>query len=249
MVPAGVEEIPNHTFYDCELLEGIVLPDGLIKIGSYSFTESYNLKTVNIPSSVTSLGYGVFGLEPIIFVENSEYEFNDWRNVWKNNEWVLNEKVIFNCNSNDVAEDGNVYVITDNFIYTLKDEKAAICDFGSIAITESSVVLPETLTYKNTSYPVISVNRSIILQLTCSALTIPDSYLEITDIYDQFEQVVNIYNENITQLTLGTGLDVIPYFLFDLESFNYTGTVESWLNKEFVENTFSIGKHSLASKQ
>ena len=73
VVPSGVTEIPEMAFTGCLSLEQIVLPDGITSIGDYAFdltkddgsgnyvNDDPKLASVNIPSTVTSLGENFLG--------------------------------------------------------------------------------------------------------------------------------------------------------------------------------------------
>ena len=63
-VPEGVTSIGEGAFFGCTALESIILPEGLNTIGDYAFAlcdedfenDTPSLNSINIPSSVTSLG-------------------------------------------------------------------------------------------------------------------------------------------------------------------------------------------------
>ena len=50
----------TNFYLNGELLTDIVIPEGVTEINSYAFYSYYNLKSVTIPSSVTSVGIGAF---------------------------------------------------------------------------------------------------------------------------------------------------------------------------------------------
>lgn len=56
-----VIEIGEGAFYENEILESIVLPDTLEKIGPYAFLFCRNLKDISIPESVSWIGSDAFG--------------------------------------------------------------------------------------------------------------------------------------------------------------------------------------------
>lgn len=241
VVPDGVEEICKFAFIGRNDLTSVVFPNSLTKIGNYAFTKCNKLISITIPSSVEFIGDAAFGTSPIIYVERAEEDCENFSSSWAYGEYEgyeYNEKIVYNCKNNDVAEDGNVYVLTENYIYTIKNQKACINSFGAVMPTGESIVLPESITYNNTVYPVTAIKSDLIKKFTCTSLTIPNCYQEITDIIDGYDQPIHIENEYITELVIGTGLSVIPDFLMNLTSFKYSGSAESWLNKEFIEASY-----------
>lgn len=62
-VKAGTLHIAPYAFYDCANLNSIIIPNGVLSIGSAAFSCSYyksNLKSITIPETVTNIGSGAF---------------------------------------------------------------------------------------------------------------------------------------------------------------------------------------------
>eukprot|EP00980_Cylindrotheca_fusiformis_P004103 scaffold892_cov104-Cylindrotheca_fusiformis.AAC.1 len=59
-IPSYVREIDNCAFYECQLLEGPGLCEGLERIGNCAFFACKSLTEVEIPSTVTEIGDGAF---------------------------------------------------------------------------------------------------------------------------------------------------------------------------------------------
>jgi len=57
--PSTLKTIYNNAFWDCDGLETVKLPEGLETIDGFAFAECSNLKSLEIPSTVTSIGSGV----------------------------------------------------------------------------------------------------------------------------------------------------------------------------------------------
>lgn len=64
VIPAGVTEIDDWAFGECQNLEKAMLPDGLKSIGEAAFYECPELTDSNIPDSVTTLGGYAFSCCP-----------------------------------------------------------------------------------------------------------------------------------------------------------------------------------------
>ncbi|MBE6041818.1 MAG: hypothetical protein E7220_04770 [Clostridiales bacterium] len=55
-VPEGVTEIARQAFYKNKALTGLILPEGLKKIGAYSVNGCVNLEFIDVPDSLEELG-------------------------------------------------------------------------------------------------------------------------------------------------------------------------------------------------
>ena len=49
------DEIVDYAFYECKSLRGIIIPDGVVSIGSCAFYNDVHMESVTIPSSVTEI--------------------------------------------------------------------------------------------------------------------------------------------------------------------------------------------------
>ena len=59
-VPAGVERLARNSFYKCDSLEKVTLPDTLTEIGNMSFFKCSSLKLLDLPESVKIIGSDAF---------------------------------------------------------------------------------------------------------------------------------------------------------------------------------------------
>ncbi|MBQ4198506.1 MAG: leucine-rich repeat protein [Kiritimatiellae bacterium] len=57
----GVRGIAGGAFAGCDVITGVIIPDGVATIPEYAFNGCDNLTGVTIPDSVTSIGEGAFG--------------------------------------------------------------------------------------------------------------------------------------------------------------------------------------------
>lgn len=60
-IPDKVQYIWTYAFHNCELLEKVILPHALIKIGHGGFEGCKMLDNITIPENVSGIGYSAFG--------------------------------------------------------------------------------------------------------------------------------------------------------------------------------------------
>ena len=60
VIPDGVKEIKNYTFYGCSGLTSVVIPNSVTSIGIGAFWYCSGLTSITIPNSVTSIGGSAF---------------------------------------------------------------------------------------------------------------------------------------------------------------------------------------------
>ena len=61
VIPNGVTEINDYTFYNCSSLTSVTIPNGVTSIGNSAFYGCSSMTAVTIPSSVTTIGSSAFG--------------------------------------------------------------------------------------------------------------------------------------------------------------------------------------------
>ncbi|MDD7157557.1 MAG: leucine-rich repeat domain-containing protein [Firmicutes bacterium] len=82
---SSLEKLSDNAFSYCNLLTGVVLPEGLQDIGEACFYETTELKNIVIPRSVTHIGVGAFN-NGGIYLESGEYVYADnWLVAYKSN--------------------------------------------------------------------------------------------------------------------------------------------------------------------
>ena len=198
-IGGGVTSIGDYAFRGCSSLTGVTIGDGVTSIGDYAFRGCSSLASINIPDSVTSIGGNAFyecrSLTSIIIPESvtyiDSYAFGNCRSLtifceatsqpsgWYSDWNYSGCPVVWDCNNNDVADDGNIYYISeDNIRYALKDGHATIVIQSTLLSGE--VVLPASVIYNDNIYSVTSIGGSAFYY--CSSLTsisIPDSVTSI----------------------------------------------------------------------
>ena len=155
----------------------IIPNDGSVtSIGDGAFAGCNTLISITIPEEITSIGEYAFGeCDALTIYCEASSKPSGWSSYW--NDWDC--PVVWNCNNNDVADDGNIYYISkDNIRYVLKDGEAAIVK-QSTALS-GKIVLPENVTYNGSTYSVTSIGDRAFYD--CSSLTsivIPDGVTSI----------------------------------------------------------------------
>ena len=176
----GVTSIGNYTFYGCTNLTSIIISDCVTHIGDNAFWGCTKLASITIPQSVTSIGNNPFHncTKLIIYCEITAKP-SGWNSNW-NSASALNDSecpIVWNCNNNEIANDGNLYVIIDDIRYTLKNRNAIITRQPNNIIFAN---IPSSVTYKNETYSVTNIDYYAFSCCTdLTNITIPDSILSI----------------------------------------------------------------------
>ena len=67
ILPATLNAISKHAFYNCYGITGVTLPDGLTHIGSYAFANCINLTDIILPNSILMIWeYAFYGCNSLI---------------------------------------------------------------------------------------------------------------------------------------------------------------------------------------
>ena len=144
-----------------------IIPDGVTNIGEYAFDYCTKLTMVTIPGSVTSIGRNAFeDCTSLVIYCMAEEQPSGWDSDWN----PINRPVVWDCNNNDIANDGYIYAVFDGVQYALSDEAMVV---GQVE-NRGAVIVPESITYKETSYPVTSVGEGAFENCTSLiSITIP----------------------------------------------------------------------------
>ena len=191
----GLTTIITGTFWECTSLQSIVFGDGLKEIQRAAFMDCTNLTTVTMGKNVESIGISAFSnccsLTSIVLSSSvttiGEYAFDNcisltiyceaaskpsgWDSDWLGYSEDEGIAVVWNCNNNDVAEDGLVYTIVDGLRYALYEGEAVLVK-QPCNITE--VNIPQSITYKGGQYPVTKIgDLAFYMSFNLTNLVIP----------------------------------------------------------------------------
>ena len=174
-IPDSVTSIGDQAFWDCSGLTSITIPDRVTSIGSYAFYNCSGLASITIPDSVTSIGsYAFYGCNGLTIYCEVGSKPDGWNSSWNASDCP----VVWDCNNNEIADDGYIYAIIDGLKYGLKDGEAYIAE-QSRAIS-GEVVIADKVSYKNQEYVVTKIGSSAFRSCNgLTSITIPDSVKSI----------------------------------------------------------------------
>ena len=173
-IPSGVESIADMAFVHCSKITEVVLPEGLLSIGQRAFYSCIGLTDIKIPSGVKTIGESAFdccinltsitipssakiigdniiaGCRcTVVYCEAQERQTN-WSNIWNG----ANNPVVWNCNENDVADDGYIYVLFNGLRYAICGNEALVA-IQLRGITKADI--SKKIEYNGNSYAVTSI--------------------------------------------------------------------------------------------
>ncbi|MBO4983282.1 MAG: leucine-rich repeat protein [Clostridia bacterium] len=175
-IPNGVTTIFASAFLNCTSLTSVEIPNSVTSIGGSAFSNCTSLTSIEIPNSVTRIYGGAFdGCTRLIIYCEATSQPDGWDANWN----YSNCPVVWNCNNNDVANDGYIYTVIDGVRYGIKDGAATVVR-QPINIKEA--IIKEIITYKNASYPVTSIGGDAFYDCdSLASVTIGDSVKSIGD--------------------------------------------------------------------
>ena len=178
IIPNGVKTINLSTFFNCNSLTSITIPNSVTSIDADAFRFCSSLTSIVIPDSVTNIGSSAFyGCSSLTIYCEATEKPSGWGVDWN----ASNCPVVWDCNNNDVADDGNIYVIEDGLRYALKDGKATVVKQSS---NMTSANIASIIIYKGNSHSVTRIVDSAFAFANGTSLikaVIPDSITIIGD--------------------------------------------------------------------
>lgn len=204
-----VTKIEESAFEGCSSLTSVVISNGIKKIEKDAFSKCSALMKAEIPSSVTGItGYyknlkyhcTIFEECPVLTVyceaKNESYG-GGWKSVYA--------KTVWDCKNNDLDEDGYFYIMDGGLRFAIKDGKAAVA--RQAQNLRGDIIIPESVTYKGTTYTVSSILRSAFYDCdTVTSVTIPDSVESIED--HAFCSCADLQKVHIPKSVTSMGIDV-----------------------------------------
>ena len=156
-------------------ISSVVIPDSVTEICDEAFNECSALTEIYIPRSVEKMGAGVFGGCVRLVVRSAALSKpSGWNANWNK---IAPRPVVWNADKNEVADDGNIYVISNGLAYALREGAASLIRQAS-DIAEAKI--PENVIYNGIQYTVVRIDENAFYKCSfLSAVEIPKSILEI----------------------------------------------------------------------
>ena len=132
-------------------------------IGRTAFEGCKSLTNILLPDSLTSMDYAVFSqCKSLTIYCKGNSQPSGWVADWNK----YNLPVVWDCDNNDVADDGCIYTVINGVRYALKDDSATIVKQPKNLI--SAKILPR-VTYKNVEYATTGIVEGAFKE--CDVLT------------------------------------------------------------------------------
>ena len=185
IIPDNVTSISYQAFGYCSSLTSVVIGDGVTSIGNYAFCGCSSLTEVVIPDNVTRIGQGEFyKCSSLTIYCETESQPSGWDIEWNLCDGSIDKyftcPVVWNCNENEVADDGYIYAVIDGVRYGLySDGTAKVVGQPRNIVTAN---IAESVEYKGNTYTVTSIGNYAFEY--CSSLTeivIPDNVTSVGD--------------------------------------------------------------------
>ena len=204
-----ISSIAGSAFEGCQNLTSIAIPNSVTSIGSRAFRDCHKLTgQIIIPNSVTSMGSSVFNLDNLLIYCEAKCQPEEWSSNWNNSD----SPVVWDCNNNDVGEDGYIYTIIDGLLYGIKEGVSTVVRQSDYSI--EIFTIPSAITYKGTQYSVTSIGSYAFYNYPCypKKIIIPDSVTYIgVEAFDPSHSNLTLYFESIF-LPEGWDYDSVHHF-------------------------------------
>ena len=139
------------------------VPAGTTLIASRAFSHNSAMKEITVPAGVQYMGRGVFlGCNLLVVCCEAESAPAGWSSAWNMGKDAVDLRlpvpVVWDCENNEVADDGFLYTTVDGIRYALCDGEATVLAQGNSE--ETSVTIPESVSYGGETYAVTEIAES-----------------------------------------------------------------------------------------
>lgn len=223
-----VKKVKQYAFSSYAHLTKLTISGEVEEIEKQSISGYYKLDSVTIGASVTVIEKdAILCSDDFVVRCEASAKPSGWEDGW-----TTAKNIVWNCATNDVAEDGFIHASVNGIKYLLKNSIATVTKQKSDITTLN---IPQTVTYKNKSYTVRTIANGACEYCTkLTSLTIPNSVTSIGA--DAFS------GTKITSVTIPTSVNEIGSHAFayidELINVSYLGTMAQWGN--ISKSYFSI---------
>lgn len=146
VIPDNVTNIAAAAFANCNSLTDITIPASVTNISERAFSECNNVVSITVPVTVLQMQYGAFENcnKLVLYVEAASKPEG-----WHNN-WCRGIPVIWDCNNNNLANDGYRYITYEGLNYAIKDNEAKVVGNN----VDGTVVIASEIEYEGEIYKV-----------------------------------------------------------------------------------------------
>ena len=139
------------------------VPAGTTLIASRAFAYNGAMKEITVPAGVQYMGRGVFlGCDLLVVYCEAASAPAGWSSAWNMGKDAVDLRlpvpVVWDCENNEVADDGCIYTTVDGIRYALCDGEATVLAQGNSEKT--SVTIPESVSYGGETYAVTEIAES-----------------------------------------------------------------------------------------
>lgn len=216
-----VTAIADDAFANLRNHNSVFIPESIVKFEATAFTDSVGIT---------------------VYCEAAERP-SGWDARW-NYSYDKAMPVVWNANSNDIADDGYIYATVDGLKYAIKDGSAAV---AKQAESITLALIPDTIEYKGEEIPVTEISFSAFAN--CLGITSVTIGKNVTDIqssaFRKCENLESIYLKSEKLKDMSNGKTEFEYAGYNTDGI--TLYVENTV-KRLPECLFSdgYGDHNLA---
>jgi len=224
----------NSAFYYCKNLMEIKIPNDIVGIGDYAFKDCTGLISITLPNCVEYIGdfafdivfevsrnYGIRISTPIYISCSSDDTLNNCFEELKKD-----FDLVWDCNNNDISDNGYIYATIGGLRYRLKDGKADV--HRQLAEISGDVIVPSMVTYKGVDFAVNKIGCCAFYDCNdITSVVLPSDVMEI--------ESGAFYNcRKLKKVFVSNGVKHIYDYAFgrcdNLKNIFYDGNMVQWGN-------------------
>lgn len=182
--PESLKTIGSYSFGTNEAITEITIPEGVEEIKEAAFYWCTSLRKATLPASLTTVAKNIFNTctGTTVYCKatekpegwNSGWNFSFYLHDWQHGGYL---PVVWDCENNDIAEDGFKYEYIDGLRYKLKDGVATV--YMQPTNLTGNIVIPSSVNYDGASYSVTGIDDYAFGVSDISGVTIPASVTDI----------------------------------------------------------------------